>query len=151
MTLLLLCIDLAIFGGWCVGAGIVGAQLPSRWFTRAYCPPCTATTRVALLLGVRHWKRWLPDAGGWFGPARKDAHVRPGSLSTFVIECRRAIVVHWTAMLIVPFMVLWNPQWIVAAVAGFALLVNGPCLVALTYNRDRAIAALLRYPVAATR
>jgi glycosyl-4,4'-diaponeurosporenoate acyltransferase len=98
-------------------------------------------------LGIRIWKRWIPDAGSALpGGVRKASLVRrdPSALKRLVLETRRAELVHWA---------LW-PAWIPAALwlpplgvlinLIFATLFNLPCLLLQRYNRRRLEATLLR-------
>jgi len=133
--------------GWSVCIGIVAPRLPVRWFERSGCGVSGTEARFEEALGVRYWKRFLPDAGGWFSKdGRKDDHIRNSAeaLRRFAAETRRAELVHWCSLAIVPTFFLWCPRWVAGVLAGIGLLVNAPCLLALRYNRRRVILVLHR-------
>jgi glycosyl-4,4'-diaponeurosporenoate acyltransferase len=96
-------------------------------------------------LGIRRWKGRLPELGALFG-GRSKRHL-PGrdrqSLEQLAIETRRAEIVHWWAPLPLAVMPLWNPAWVTAVMAAYAIAANGPCVIVQRYNRAR-IGRLLR-------
>lgn len=143
------------FVGWSLLVGIVAAQFPHTWFARTLPMPSARFSRFARRLGVDRWRRALPDAGGWFGDARKDAYVRRDQLERFVAESRRAEMVHWCALAALPVLLVWAAlavaPWAIAALLVVAVVANIPCVIALRYNRDRAIGVLRRTRRASTR
>ncbi len=88
-------------------------------------------------MGIRRWKRLLPDGGAWFGGfAKKRIRCRDVAyLGAFLLETRRAEIAHWCMMLWLPVFFLWNPPWACAVMAGYALTANLPCIAAQRYNR----------------
>lgn len=103
-------------------------------------------------LRVKRWKAWLPEAGGFFrggfDKKRLPAALEDG-LARYVMETRRAELVHWLTAAVAPLFFLWNvPRagvWMVA----YGVAANVPCIVALRYNRlrlDRIIGARANRP-----
>lgn len=98
-------------------------------------------------LGIRVWKRWIPDAGGALpGGVAKASLVRrdPLALARLVGETRRAELVHallWPAWLLTA---LWLPPAGVLVNLAFASLFNLPCLLLQRYNRSRLLRCLAR-------
>jgi glycosyl-4,4'-diaponeurosporenoate acyltransferase len=98
-------------------------------------------------LGIRRWKRWIPDAGGALpgGVAKASLVRRDGrALERLLIETRRAELVHallWPAGLLTA---LWLPQAAVLVNLGFATLFNLPCLLLQRHNRRRLRRCLAR-------
>lgn len=97
-------------------------------------------------LRIRSWKDRLPEAGTVFGgmtkrtlPGRTDA-----DLSRFDLETRRAERAHWSSMLGLPLVVLWNPLAGVVLMVGFGLTFNLPFIVIQRYNRARIDRVLRR-------
>ena len=81
----------------------------------------------------------------WRLPARDTTGLRrahasnAGALADFAVETRRAEMVHWAIPLVTPVFVLWNPPWLFAAMVGYAVVANLPCLVIQRYNRGRVL------------
>jgi glycosyl-4,4'-diaponeurosporenoate acyltransferase len=98
------------------------------------------TRRRYEALGIRRWKRHLPEAGGLFGglTKRRLPPTAEGGVARFVVECRRAERTHWCILAITPLFALWNPAWLFGVMAAFAAVANLPCLAVLRYNRLRA-------------
>ena len=98
-------------------------------------------------LGIRRWKRWIPDAGGVLpgGVAKASLVRRDGrALERLLIETRRAELVHallWPAGLLTA---LWLPPPAVLVNLGFATLFNLPCLLLQRHNRRRLHRCLAR-------
>lgn len=98
-------------------------------------------------IAIRRWKDRLPDAGTFFrgGRSKRSLLGRDDlSLERFAAETRRAELVHWAIPMITPVFVLWNPAPLVAAMVGYAVLANTPCLVIQRYNRGRILRVLER-------
>lgn len=134
---------------WSILMGVIAPRIPDRYFDRSGCTVGAAEARVAEVLGVRWWKRYLPDAGGWCSrDGRKDAHIRTdrAALQRFVIETRRAECVHWGSLAITPTFFLWSPPATALLIVVTGLVANLPCLIALRYNRRRVLQVLARYP-----
>ncbi len=139
---------LSSVGFWLLASLLVGwlaNLLPPRWLQ----PPRPVPQAQAVLpdLGIRVWKRWIPDAGGTLpGGVRKASLVRrdPQALQRLVIETRRAELVHgvlWPAGLLTA---LWLPPAAVLVNLVFATLFNLPCLLVQRHNRRRLERCLAR-------
>jgi len=131
--------------GWSLVVGGLANRLPlamlarDSWLTRPR-PWGEASPAYERALGIRRWKRWLPDAGGVLpGGVAKAAlacRQRP-SLERLLLETRRAELVHlalWPFWLITA---LWLPPRGVLINLVFATLFNLPCLWVQRYNRLR--------------
>jgi glycosyl-4,4'-diaponeurosporenoate acyltransferase len=93
-------------------------------------------------LKVKRWKSWLPEAGRMFG-GRSKRRLPPGGaagLPLFLADCRRAERTHWLILAATPVFAVWNTPGLFLAMALFAVVANGPCLVVLRYNRARVLA-----------
>ena len=131
---------------WLLASLLVGSlanRLPLRWLQGAPVPlRCSGPG-----LGIRRWKRWIPDAGGALpGGVAKASLVRRDrlALERLVIETRRAELVHvllWPAGLLTA---LWLPAVAVLVNLGFATLFNLPCALLQRYNRRRLQRCLAR-------
>ena len=142
---------------WLLGALLVGAlanQLPLVWLSSPLSndPPERAIRWLAIYeqrLGIRSWKRWIPDAGHALpGGIRKASLARrdPAALQRLVAETRRAEWVHgllWPLWLLT---VLWLPAGGVLINLLFATVFNLPCLLLQRYNRLRLRLLLARTP-----
>ena len=98
-------------------------------------------------LGIRMWKRWIPDAGGALPSGVPKAslvrHDR-ASLQRLVLETRRAELVHWALLPGGLLTALWLPPAGVLVNVVFALAFNLPCLLLQRYNRARLQRCLAR-------
>jgi glycosyl-4,4'-diaponeurosporenoate acyltransferase len=140
---------------WLIAALVVGLlanHLPASWLERpggqptrhGPSPPVQLSAapapRASGPLGIRVWKRWIPDAGGALpGGVTKASLVRrdPQSLRRLVLETRRAELVHWLLLPSGLLTALWlMPPGVVVNVV-FALAFNLPCLLLQRYNRAR--------------
>lgn len=140
--------------GWSLLVGSLANRLPAAWLAQDswFTRPRAWGERAAAYerqLAIRHWKRWLPDAGNALpGGVRKAALVRPDrtTLEQLCVETRRAELVHlalWPFWLVT---VLWLPPVGVAFNLLFATGFNLPCLWVQRYNRLRLQALLQRLP-----
>jgi glycosyl-4,4'-diaponeurosporenoate acyltransferase len=150
VSLRLLIIDAVV---WVIGGVLVGIVFARRDWRRFAAPgPFTALRafetrqRYERGLAVRVWKDLLPEAGTWFGGISKRQLPRraEGSLQRFAAESLRAERVHWTLLLLVPVMLIWNRGWLLAANVVFALVINLPCIIVARYNRLRLTRIALR-------
>lgn len=88
-------------------------------------------------LGIRTWKRLLPDGAHWLGGVAKkrincfDAFC----FERFLLETRRAELAHWCMLFCLPLFFLWNPPWACVVMTGYAMAANLPCILAQRYNR----------------
>ncbi|MDI6698007.1 MAG: hypothetical protein QME85_03600 [Candidatus Saccharicenans sp.] len=91
-------------------------------------------------IGVKIWKKWLPDLGDFFKPGFPKKKLRSRDkdyLQTFYLETCRAEYAHWLTMSgVLPFW-LWNEWWAALIMLGYALAVNLPCIIVQRYNRGR--------------
>jgi glycosyl-4,4'-diaponeurosporenoate acyltransferase len=131
--------------GWSLLVGALANQLPltmlahDSWLTRPR-PWGEEAPAYERALGIRRWKRWLPDAGGALpgGVAKAGLACRhQPSLERLLLETRRAELVHlalWPFWLVTA---LWLPPRGVLINLVFATLFNLPCLWVQRYNRLR--------------
>lgn len=109
--------------------------------------------RVYERLGIRRWKDRLPEFGAVFpgGVSKRSLPSRDTpQLIRFAAETRRAETVHWVIPVVTPLFTLWNPPWLVGAMAAYAVLANAPCLVTQRYNRGRIQRILARRSLGST-
>ena len=142
---------LPVFGSaalWLLASLLVGMlanRLPERWLQgRARGSGARGGPR----LGIRVWKRWIPDAGpALAGGVAKASLVRrdPAALQRLVVETRRAELVHWALWPVWLLTLLWLPPAGVLANLLFACLFNLPCVLVQRHNRGRIEALLMRY------
>ena len=144
----------ALWLGWCLVVGALANQLPQRWLTTrppdpakpSGWPPPAAYERW---LGIRTWKRWIPDAGDALpGGIRKASLARrdPEALQRLIVETRRAELVHWAIWPAWIATALWLPPRGVLLNLLFATLFNLPCLLLQHYTRQRLQRCLRRMP-----
>lgn len=74
---------------------------------------------------------------------------RDGGLVRYAAETRRAERAHWSSLLGLPLVVLWNPASGAAVMVAFGLAFNAPFVVVQRYNRAR-IERILRRRAART-
>lgn len=51
---------------------------------------------------------------------------------------------HWAALAPLAAMPWWNPGWLMACMATYAVAANGPCIIVQRYNRGRIDSTLRR-------
>jgi hypothetical protein len=92
--------------------------------------------------GVHRWKRWVPDAGAWFGGRRKRLGDDAGAAARarLHVEVVRAEMVHWTMLALSPAWLVWSRGWVLAINAAVAIAINVPCLVVARSTRARLAA-----------
>lgn len=151
-NLLLVLVDVVAWGVIHAGTGYLVHRLPASRFERD-----TWLTRERRFEGggrlyvrafrIKRWKRWLPEAGalfaGGFDKRRLTDATDPG-LRTYVRETRRAELGHWLAAAGAPLFALWNPWWVALVMVAYAVIANGPCVLAQRYNRLRMLRILDR-------
>jgi glycosyl-4,4'-diaponeurosporenoate acyltransferase len=149
-------LDAAVWASWGTAIGYAAAHLPDDCFVRDN--PVTVIRRWERggraweRLRVRRWKGRLPELGALFG-GRSKRHLAGRdrqSLEQLATETRRAEMVHWLAPLPLALMPLWNPAWLSAVMAGYAIAANAPCVITQRYNRAR-VGRLVTAPVHSTR
>jgi glycosyl-4,4'-diaponeurosporenoate acyltransferase len=143
-------VDAAVWASWGSLVAYVGARAPVARF--AADGPITRLRdwerggRTWERLGVRRWKRAVPDLGGLFGGVSK-RRLRDRSragLERLVVETRRAELVHWLALAPILVMPAWNPGWVMGVMVVYAVTANAPCVVIQRYNRGRLESVLAR-------
>ena len=144
-------LDVVAWAVLSTAVGYAGHRLPSRWLTRdrAVLRLSKAEARGVpwRQLGIRRWKDLLPEAGALF-PGGVSKRALGGhddeTLGRMTRETRRAELVHWTLLVAwVPFLA-WNPPWLTALMALYAVAANLPCLAAQRWNRVRLVRVLER-------
>jgi glycosyl-4,4'-diaponeurosporenoate acyltransferase len=136
-------VDAAVWASWGTAVGYAAARMPDDRFVRdnavTVIRPWERGGRTWERLRVRRWKGRLPELGELFG-GRSKRHLSGRdrqSQAQLAIETRRAEMVHWLALLPLAVMPLWNPAWLTAVMAGYAITANGPCVIVQRYNRAR--------------
>lgn len=136
--------DAAVWAGWGTAVGWAASRIPADRL------PSTPLHREERLLyerlRVRRWKHRLPDAAGVFGGAtkRRLPGLGPSGLASYEAEARRAELVHLVVPLALGAFPLWNPWPLTVVMAAYAVAANGPCLIAIRYNRWRIREVLAR-------
>jgi glycosyl-4,4'-diaponeurosporenoate acyltransferase len=148
-TVRLVLIDAAAWAGLSVAVGYGGHRVAARhlghdtWLTRLR--RFEDGGRRWERLGIRRWKDRLPEAGGLFtGGVSKRRLGGDADLERFVVETRRAEIVHWGLAACGPLFLLWNPLWLGGVMAAFGIGFNAPFIVVQRYNRGRVQRALAR-------
>ncbi|MDQ2726620.1 MAG: hypothetical protein M3Y91_01860 [Actinomycetota bacterium] len=139
-------VDALLWAGWSILAGVLGARWPHDRVGRD--SPLTTLRAfesgggLYRRIGIRHWKRWLPDAGSFAGGRRKrlDRRLDPAGWTDLAGETRRAERVHWLILLALPVTALWSSGVLLGAMVAYAVVANGPCIAAQRYNRLRLVA-----------
>ena len=135
-----------------VSAGYAAHRLPDRWLDRdAWLLRERRWERDGAFytrrLGIRRWKRLLPEAGDVFaGGFDKSRLGQPGvaHLERHLRETRRAELGHWLAVVPTPLFVAANRPGLAVLMPVYAAAVNGPCIAAQRYNRLRLRRVLAR-------
>jgi len=91
-------------------------------------------------LGVKKWKRVLPDGAAVFKSGFRKKHLRNQDavyIHRFIIETCRAELAHWVIFVFSFVFFIWNDWWVGMIMVAYALIVNMPCVIAQRYNRAR--------------
>ena len=99
------------------------------------------------IIGIRHWKDLLPEAGDFFRGGVSKRHLPDGSVGTlqrFVVETRRAERVHWSLVVVAPTFFIWTPAGFAVPNLFIALAANLPFVAIQRYNRVRLERAIRR-------
>ena len=140
----------ALWATWNIGVAVSTTQLPASWFERDFAtgdPRPPLVPRIPRRLGVRRWKHLLPDAGSILPGAFTKRHLGSTdrtSLARFAAETRRGELVHWLSLVCIVPCVARRPAVVVVPMVAVAVLLNGPCILALRDTRARLIAVLDR-------
>lgn len=89
---------------------------------------------------IKKWKNYLPDGGAIAKKGFKKKHIESTDkeyFKAFVLESRRAELTHWLVMIPAPLFFLWNLFWVGWVMLVYAILANGPCIMAQRFNRPR--------------
>ena len=146
-----LSLNLLLWPSISIAVGYWGHRRPltafaeDRWWSRPW-PLERDGHCYARVCYIKAWKDVMPEAGGFFNGGFVKRFVRrdPQHLERFVIETRRAELVHWIIWLAWPIFALWNPPWAVAVMFLYATVANLPCIAIQRYNRARLQRALHR-------
>lgn len=137
-------VDSAVWAAVHVVAGYLAHRTPDAWLDRdgRWTAPRSweRDGRVYERLGIRRWKRWLPEAGDAFpGGFDKSRLVRTDRdyLRRYARETRRAELSHGLALAAAPAFLAWNPPWLAACMVAYALAANLPCIASQRFNRLR--------------
>lgn len=98
-------------------------------------------------LRIRAWKDRLPEKGDLFRGGFSKRHLVDRStphLQRFVVETRRAELVHWTNMAAGPLFLVWCRPLIGACMVAFGVVAHLPFVLVQRYNRLRLDALLER-------
>lgn len=149
-------IDVVAWASLSAVVGFTASKLPDAVFARE-----TALTRIRPFeQGGRRWERWLrvrrwkdhlPEAGGFFGGVSKRHLAGRHAVAQQLIETRRAEWAHVALLAVAPAFALGNPPALAAAMVGYAVVANVPCIVIVRVNRARFLrvqARLERRPAA---
>lgn len=134
--------------GWLLWSLLVGGlanRMPAPWLAHAHgltgaWPWLESTQGYERRLGIRRWKRWLPDAGAVLPAGVRKASLigrDRAALERLMLETRRAELVHLTLWPFWLLTALWLPPAGVVINLFFATLFNLPCLLLQRYNRLR--------------
>ncbi|MFS0728025.1 hypothetical protein [Paenibacillus sp. 1P07SE] len=130
-----------LLGAW------IAVRLPAAWFrTDNWLTAPRHWEREGKvyerLFRIRRWKDRLPDGGSWFrdGFAKSVLASRTQVyLLRFAQETRRGEWTHWGMLLTLPLFLFWNTWSGMAALAGWMLVFNMPCIIVQRYNRARLL------------
>lgn len=98
-------------------------------------------------LRIRSWKDKLPEKGDLFRGGFSKRHLVDRStphLERFVIETRRAEMVHWSNLAAGPVFLIWCPPLLGGCMVVFGVVAHLPFIVIQRYNRERLLAILAR-------
>ena len=91
-------------------------------------------------LGVKKWKRVLPDGAAVFKSGFRKRHLKNGDalyIQRFILETCRAELAHWVIFVFSFVFFIWNDWWVGMIMVAYALIANMPCIIAQRYNRAR--------------
>ena len=92
------------------------------------------------VLGIRLWKKWIPDGATIFNEGFKKKHLtstQKAYLQTFIEETRRAEYSHLLQIFPCVTFFIFNEFWIAMIMVFYALVFNLPLIWLQRYNRIR--------------
>lgn len=105
-------------------------------------------------LMIKKWKKYIPDAGGWFrGGVNKNEiglTSQQGRIA-FLVELNRAELSHWLQMLPAPFFFILNngvESWVMFL---YGILFNLPLILVQRYNRMRIVKIMVQHSPSKSR
>jgi glycosyl-4,4'-diaponeurosporenoate acyltransferase len=151
---LLVLVDVIAWGIVHASTGYLVHRLPASLFERdtflSRERRAEGSGALYVRLGIKRWKRWLPEAGALFAGGFDKKHLTrrdPAYLATYVRETRRAELGHVLAAGAAPSFFLWNPWYAGVAMLVYAAIANGPCIASQRYNRLRLLRILRSRPI----
>ncbi len=132
-----------------LGIAWLATRVPTHWFDPSSplyrIRPWERGGSVYERMGVRRWKKWLPDGAAWFRggfPKRALASADAEYRRRFLIETCRGEWAHWMQILSAALFFLWNPWSLGLVMVAYALAANMPCIIAQRFNRIRLARSL---------
>lgn len=136
----------SFIAGWFIiqmGAALLANRIPSRLLQdsglfRVF--KFESDSLYRRVFRVHKWKHLLPDGAAASKNGFRKKHMvgsDPEYIRKFILESKRAELIHWIA--IFPFWVfgLWSPPIVIPIMLLYALAANMPCIIAQRYNRPR--------------
>lgn len=137
---------IGLVSGWWFHRRPVSSLAQDNWLTRLR--PFEANGRwYQRHLRIRRWKDRLPEKGDLFrgGFSKRRLLDRTTEhLERFVIETRRAELVHWTNLATGPAFLIWCRPLIGGCMVLFGVVAHLPFVLVQRYNRGRLLAVLER-------
>lgn len=103
------------------------------------------------MLGIRRWKRLLPDGAPWVGGSFSKARLAQRDeayLRRFAAESYRGELAHLFMIACMPIVFVWNPLRTWPVFCLYALAANLPCILTQRYNRAMLLRILEKKNVA---
>ena len=145
-NVMLVFIDIFIWVPFGILVGYKSTQLPKGILKYDIFPTNEKTQkRLQKYLKIRKWKDKLPEAGATFdgGVSKKQLSMKTKEgVHAFIIETRRAELVHIVAPLICPVYYLYNPWWLATFMFGVCIILNLPFALIQRFNRARCLKIL---------
>lgn len=132
--------------GWYFHSRPADRYARDNWLTRAR--PFEAGGRwYQRRLRIRSWKDRLPEKGDLFRGGFSKRHLVDRStphLERFVVETRRAEMVHWSNLMAGPVFLVWCTPVLGGYMIVFGVVAHLPFITIQRYNRERLLAILGR-------
>ena len=132
--------DIAVIVGISVAAGALAPRIGRRVLTRDLLPLLPGeSASLYWHLGAHRLAEQLPELGAALGgrSKRELPGLDVGSLQAYLVEVRRAELVHLASCLSPLALIVFNPWWLTLAFAIVVLAVNAPFLIVLRHNQAR--------------